>query len=561
MRTVALLVLSMLGVLAVVLPGLRDSAAGDEETTPWLFETADRCVACHNGLVSPAGEEISIGVDWRSTMMANAARDPYWQAAVRRETIDHPRARAAIEDECSKCHMPMARTTAHAGGGQGQIFAHLPIGQGVSAADLLAADGVSCTVCHQIQGDNLGQRSSMVGGFLVDTVTPFGSRSIYGPYEVDPGRTRLMSSSSQFSPMTGTHIQQSELCATCHVLITHSLGPDGEVVGELPEQVPYYEWLHSRFPLTNSCQSCHMQVVQGETAIASVWSEPRSGFSQHFFAGGNFFIARLLNLFRHELGTAAPSQELSASARRTVEHLQAEAASLSVTVDRIDPERLCLVVEVANRAGHKLPSAYPSRRAWIQIQVRDEAGGVVFESGAWRADGSIDGNDNDADETRYEPHYQVIEQPDQVQIYEAILGAPDGTVTTGLLTATQYLKDNRLLPEGFDKSTASHEIAVWGEALQDADFLGGGDRVRYQVPIAGVQGGLEVEAQLWYQPIGHRWAVNLAPYDAQEPQRFAGYYQAAAHASAVVLARAATRTRVPEPPPEPQEVEAEEAVP
>ena len=24
-------------------------------------------------------------------MMANAARDPYWQATVRRETIDHPR--------------------------------------------------------------------------------------------------------------------------------------------------------------------------------------------------------------------------------------------------------------------------------------------------------------------------------------------------------------------------------------------------------------------------------------------------------------------------------------
>jgi hypothetical protein len=42
-------------------------------------------------------------------MMANAARDPYWQAGVRRETIDHAGSKREIEDECSKCHMPMAR--------------------------------------------------------------------------------------------------------------------------------------------------------------------------------------------------------------------------------------------------------------------------------------------------------------------------------------------------------------------------------------------------------------------------------------------------------------------
>ena len=49
-----------------------------------LFVTAERCVACHNVLVAPTGEDISIGSDWRSSMMANSARDPYWQAGVRR---------------------------------------------------------------------------------------------------------------------------------------------------------------------------------------------------------------------------------------------------------------------------------------------------------------------------------------------------------------------------------------------------------------------------------------------------------------------------------------------
>src|SRR5262249_50818610 len=93
-----------------------------------MFKTADDCMACHNSLTTPSGEDVSIGSSWRATMMANASRDPYWQASVRRETVDHPASAAAIQDECSVCHMPMARTQAHAVGRLGEIFSHLPVG-------------------------------------------------------------------------------------------------------------------------------------------------------------------------------------------------------------------------------------------------------------------------------------------------------------------------------------------------------------------------------------------------------------------------------------------------
>src|SRR5262245_45236575 len=73
-----------------------------------LFTHSDNCIACHNNLITPSGEDVSIGATWRSTMMANSARDPYWQAGVRREAIDHPMQSAAIQDECAQCHMPMA---------------------------------------------------------------------------------------------------------------------------------------------------------------------------------------------------------------------------------------------------------------------------------------------------------------------------------------------------------------------------------------------------------------------------------------------------------------------
>ena len=77
-----------------------------------VFLTSHDCMACHNGLTTPAGEDVSIGFAWRASMMANASRDPYWQAGVRREILDHPEAAHEIEDECAICHMPMSRTKA-----------------------------------------------------------------------------------------------------------------------------------------------------------------------------------------------------------------------------------------------------------------------------------------------------------------------------------------------------------------------------------------------------------------------------------------------------------------
>ena len=53
-------------------------------------------MACHNQLFAPNGADVSIGLDWRPSAMANSARDPYWRAAVRREVLDHPGARAEV---------------------------------------------------------------------------------------------------------------------------------------------------------------------------------------------------------------------------------------------------------------------------------------------------------------------------------------------------------------------------------------------------------------------------------------------------------------------------------
>jgi len=499
-----------------------------------LFAPAADCMACHNNIATSAGEDVSLGTTWRSSMMANSARDPYWHAGVRRETIDHPEHAEAIQNECAMCHMPIATRLAHQEGRLGSVFEHLG---GATETDRLALEGIACSVCHQISEDGLGTPENFNGRFVMRPSRADGVREILGPFEVDEGRRTIMrSSSGGFEQVEAPHIRESEVCATCHTLITDALGPDGEVVGRLPEQMNYQEWLHSDFPAeAQSCQSCHMPRVDEPIRVASVLGDERDGLSRHTFLGGNAFMVRMLNRFRTELGVEALPAELEATARATELQLRERTATLALENVSREGGTLGFDVAIGTLTGHKFPTGYPSRRTWMHVVVRDAADRVVFESGRVGADGAIAGNANDEDGTSFEPHYARITSGDQVQIYETILGAPDGQPTTGLLTAVRYLKDNRLLPRGFDKATADPDIGVYGAAVDDATFTGGGDRVRYEIALAESEGPLRIEATLRYQSIGYRWAHNLESYDAPEPQRFLGYYNAMSEASSSLV--------------------------
>ena len=525
----------MRAVLVVVaLAGCRPSTALEVPgggTEPWLREGAE-CMVCHERITTAAGEDVSLGTHWRASIMASSARDPYWQASVRRELIDHASARVTIEDECSRCHMPMTNERARAAGGKGRVFDELD--------DPLALDGVACSVCHEISPAGLGQPSSYNGGFVID---PRGWPRIYGPFDVEPPQTSLMRSALGVVPVRGDHIRSAELCATCHTLYTTELDAQGRAVGHFPEQVPYLEWLQSDDRGKQTCQDCHMPAVAGPQPISSVAPRPRDHLSRHDFRGANFFVLGMLDRHRDDLAVTVPGSALADVRAITQRFLQRHSAHVSVAVARGDAT-LTADVEVDNLTGHKLPTAYPSRRAWLHVTVRDVAGHAVFESGRLNTDGSIEGNDNDRDASTFEHHHTEIDSPDDVQIYEPILGTASGAVTTGLLSTTQYLKDNRLLPRGFDKAHASPDTEVHGEAAADDDFTGGGDRIRYVVSVGGATGPFTVEVALLYQPIGFRWAHNLEPYlGAAEPRRFVGYYDEMASGTAITLAAASATTR------------------
>jgi hypothetical protein len=516
--------------------GIRQAAGRDLHADVSLFAPSSECLACHNNLVTPAGEDVSIGASWRGSMMANSARDPYVLASVRRETIDHPSIAAEVEDECAACHAPAAHKSMPAARGRGMIFSRITSGRDAGTLGALARDGVSCTVCHQISPERLGTPESFSGNFVVAPPLPSGRRRAYGALAPDAGRRRIMHSVTGFEQEQSAHVQQSELCATCHTLVTVARGPDGAIIGSLPEQMNYQEWRHSAFyGEQRSCQSCHMPKADGPVRVSSVLGEQRPTLARHTFLGGNVFMIRLMNRFRDELGIEATPAELEATARATVRQLEEDTAAVSIERAAMAGATLELDVAVRNLTGHKFPTGFPSRRAWIYVLVRDRAGRAVFESGRVTATGLVEGNDGDAATTSFEPHYDEITRADQIQTYESVMGTPAGVPTTGLLQATQYLKDNRLLPRGFDKKTATAEIAVHGAAAADPDFTSNGDRVRYRVAAPGAA---IVDVELRYQAVGYRWAKNLAPYKAPEPGKFVEYYVAVAPASSVVVAKA-----------------------
>ncbi|MEW6221508.1 MAG: hypothetical protein AB1634_18525 [Thermodesulfobacteriota bacterium] len=507
------------------------------------FLGAARCDACHDLLTDAQGNDMSITRHWRSTMMANAAKDPFWQAKVASEVVRLPGLAPVIETKCANCHMPMAYVEATAEGGANSPVAVSAILAADHPLHEAGMDGVSCTLCHQIQDRNLGRPEGFSGAFVIDTSAQAPDRPLFGPYP-DPV-TWPMATSVRYTPTYSQHVNDSAFCATCHTLYTPYVNARGEVAGVFPEQTAYLEWQHSifgqavpaRYDLGESpgpgrlCQECHMPHSQHNPVTIARYApsevQAKDHFSQHLFVGGNAFMLTLMADNLAPLGLTASTEHLEATRARTVRQLQQETATLAIT-GRQEAGRLETLVTVASLAGHKLPTGFPSRMAWLHVTVLDGQGQPVFESGRPLPDGRIAGNDADRDPTAFEPHYDRISDPDEVQIYEAVMQDTEGRVTRTLLRAAGYRKDNRLLPQGFAKEAVPADIAVYGAARQDANFSGGSDQVAYSVSTAGRSGPFTVRAELLYQAVPASFVADLGDTAAAAPvARFLDMYAGA----------------------------------
>ncbi|WP_051906777.1 multiheme c-type cytochrome [Methylomarinum vadi] len=508
---------------------LPPQPSGNASFTSEHFLGSDNCTMCHNGLSDNQGQDVSIETDWSATMMANSARDPFWKAKVRTELNRNPQLADVINDKCTRCHAPMANFEAKSNNETIVVLDNGFLDANHPRHDE-AMNGVSCTLCHQIQdAPTLGTLDGFTGHYEIGN-----NKEIYGPYDNLFPNPMIMNTG--YTPMYSIHTQESELCSTCHNLKTPYVDEFGNVLSstpesEFPEQMPYSEWLHSDYAGTQSCQQCHMARANGvPISNRPMWLSGRDNFAIHEFVGANKLMLNMLNDNKQQLGV--PSNNFTDILAATEVMLQSS-ANIELVSQSLNAGQLDFTLQINSQTGHKLPSAYPSRRAIVHVTVTDAQNTIVFESGKVNADGSVQGVDADVDATAFEPHYDLITSPDQVQVYEAIMGDNNNEVTYTLLRGMSYLKDNRLLPAGFNKATAPDDVAVAGTAFDDNNFIGGSDRISYRIADLPA-GSYTVQAELVYQTLAFGFARDLFEDPSAEVNDFKKMYNESTNKSTVL---------------------------
>lgn len=509
-----------------------------------LFSTSERCARCHSNaagstaLRDASGRGIAPFDLWRSSMMANASRDPLFRAVMSAEIAATPNARAAIEAKCLSCHAPMAVRESAA---MGATFALEDL-YASSELSGLGLDGDSCAVCHQITPTGLGEDRSFTGGFVLSE-----QRQIYGPH-ANPF-TNPMVNDSGFTPVQSDHVRSAALCGTCHTLYTDALDGEGAAVGaRLPEQTPYLEWRNSTFSTevaspsaqARSCQGCHMPTddVDGLPIQTEIARTPGGGsfgpvsarqpFARHVLVGGNTLIPAILR-DQAELNAPAPTEAFDATIAAARAQLEQRTARLEVLSVSSETRGTVVQLEITNLTGHKLPTAFPSRRVWLHVWVEGADGTRSFEVGGFDARGRLVDAAGAllASEDANGPisaHMDEVSSTTGPLVYESVMADPAGAATFTLLRGASYAKDNRLLPAGW-RTDGPHAADTAPRGVEgDASFVGGGDRVSVVLP-ADTQGDLH--AELLYQPVSPRWVAELARVDTAEVAVFLRFWSEA----------------------------------
>jgi len=528
-----------------------------------VFSNAVACASCHAGsstVMNYNSKDVSPVTEWKHATMAHSLNDPIFNAFVEEEGHIFPDKKVFIEDTCMRCHAPMAYTHAH---DNIELLTADPTGLAPDGGypfaqamiDPHAREGVACTACHQVQPDNLGNLASMSGHYKIKSQAENGAvaPAIFGPYSSPIGQA--MQNQTQYTPQQAEHISISAMCASCHNLYTPTLDLNGDpvmiggtVLAQFPEQTPYWEWLNSRYPTDGkNCQTCHMaEPAPGYTT--PITTRPTNAqdrpnatdtinnkvFSAHEFVGANTYLLTLLKTYNDELGiadkTTSQGFDTKIAESRT---LLASAANLSIVSTSIIGNTLRVPVKIVNNAGHKLPASFPSRRVWIHLTVTDNNGTTLFESGAVDANGRIAKDTNftaskcleihkevgfdSITDGCYEPHHDVISNPSQVAIYEGVLGDVNQDITHVLLHARQYIKDNRIPPQGWTLAgqhtnpadPAIKDDGIVGLANADTNFApgadaggsDGSDTVTYEVDITGGTPPYTINAELILQTV------------------------------------------------------------
>lgn len=334
------------------------------------------------------------------------------------------------------------------------------------------------------------------------------------------------------------------------------------------EQATYIEWQNSIFSeeaTQQTCQDCHMksafQSTDGTLSISPITTQIasiqdsnysdvenrltaadidvpfREEYRRHNFVGLNAYMIEMIRQFSAEMGMSRtdPMTYATNGAQLAIDtiELQAKHETSDVSIDLSSGYGgLVAQVGVTNKTGHRLPSGVGFRRAFLEVKAVAKDGTTLWCSGCTNAAGVIVGAlgvpldtefldvvPEGADEALYQPHYSVITDPSQVQIYEELTKNAEGVFTTSFVHRVFHPKDNRLTPHGTLKPDTDAFKAKFGDsevtsafmkatmpegkAASDPDFVPGSDQLEYRItlPVGVNPTDVTVTATLYSQAI------------------------------------------------------------
>jgi hypothetical protein len=486
------------------------------------------CGFCHGLYAEDDGnpDELVPPMDnWVMSLMAQAARDPIWHAAlaVANQDLDF------AGDGCIRCHSPNAWL-------EGRSLP--PDASGFTAEDF---DGVNCNFCHRMvdpiaNTQNPAEDTAILGSLMKAGLLP--SQVGNGRYVVDPLDSRrgpLADVPANYHApvpiLVSPFHTESNLCGTCHDVSNaaftrqsdgsytlnrlDSPHPTGDSNDMMPEQRTYGEWINSTFASTGvyfpdgrfggdhptgvmqSCQDCHMPKVYG--GLCAYWSGPpffpRPDIAQHGFVGANsWVIGAVYTLYPGDSGL--DEEKVAINQARTLEMLR---AASDMQVSQVANQ---LKVRVINYSGHKLPTGYPEgRRMWVNVRFLDNAQQVIAERGAYDFDtATLSSGDTKVYEMKLGLDAWMSQQT----------GLPAGE-SFHLVLNNEVTKDNRIPPMGFNNSSfQAIQAQPVAHTYVDGQYW---DDTCYAIP----QGARDAVVTLYYQTTSREYIEFLRDANQSAP--------------------------------------------
>lgn len=466
MRYSAIVMICVLGLLPGVVWGQAPTSLADFElpgSQPLQsgnLEHPDKCDNCHGGY----NEAVEPAFNWRGSMMAQAARDPFFYACMAVANQDAP----DVGDLCIRCHSP-------AGWLEGRS---LPTDG--SALNNNDREGVQCDFCHKLVKPTPldvnpypGDADYFSGTYPDDQaylalLSQIPSTSANGMYVADgnnPKRGPFLDAAARHQVYYSPFHREAALCGTCHDVSNpvyrrvsgqkyepnawQTPPPSDDPYTMFPVERTYSEWLMSDYAnggveapqfagnkadgIVSTCQDCHMQDVNGH-GCNKRGAPSRPDLPLHDMTGGNTTVPTwVAAIWPNEVNTTA----LDAAVQRATGMLQ-KAATVDVSHVAAGGG-YDVTVRVTNETGHKLPSGYPEgRRIWLNVQVYDTGGILIDEFGHYDFETGV---------LEHDTKIYEIEPGFSYRLAETLGDTAD--VSFHFVLNDTIWSDNRIPPRGF----------------------------------------------------------------------------------------------------------------